>query len=286
MIQAYSKRLLSPFTGQVQIVETETARALTLDGKQWAIQYKHVSGPAGQDARSQQGKTQQPGNIRVAHIENSVIERVRVPSFLDTDEIDEQIRVLSGYLGDITLPLPAADMYEFWLLDEKHEAPLALIYSCVKAEEMPLYPFKPEWTALSAARMEVARTPEEQQHYVPPVNYRLQQLVTERAGRRPRAAWIRRRENESGAFPPCLLSEDWEEEAHCQLCQRYLRRLAPRLLMLHGLDRADRQRLEVAAQEHAIEVEQFYPLYPEIADEELMAAIRVEARLRRASPDA
>ena len=283
MIRTYSKRLLSPYTGQIQIVETDRARALTLGDKRWAIQYIHAPSVARHGNRTPDGKTVQPGNIRVAHIENSVIERVRIPPFLDQQKIDEQINMLAEHLPDIALPLPAADKYEFWLLDEKDEAPIALIYSCVKAEEMPSYPFKPEWTALSAARMEVSRTPEEQERNIPPVNYRVQQLISERAGHKPRAAWFNRNKQDTENFPPLLLVEDWEEDEHYQLCQRYIRRLAPRLLMLHGLERVDRQRLEMAAKENVLEVDNFYPLYPEVVNEEVMATIRVEAHLRRSA---
>jgi hypothetical protein len=39
MIRAYSRRLLSPFTGVAQISETSRARAVSPDGRNWAIQY-------------------------------------------------------------------------------------------------------------------------------------------------------------------------------------------------------------------------------------------------------
>ena len=278
MIHAYSKRLLSPYLGQVQIIETSRARALTLDGKMWEIQFIRSSADNDQNHDS---STPNNSYIRVASIEDSEIKRLTLPSFLEEQGIDDRILELSEFIKGVELPLPAADHYEYWLLDYKDESPLALIYSCVKAEEMPMYPSRPEWTALSAARMEVKKTPDEQAYYVPPVNYRLEQLVTERAGKRPRAAWIKRRASETQDFPPCLVSELWEEEEHHQLCQRYIQRQAPRLLMLHQLEHADRLRLEIAAKENALEVERFYPLYPEVVDEQQMSAIRVEARMRR-----
>jgi hypothetical protein len=114
------------------------------------------------------------------------------------------------------------------------------------------------------------------------VNYRLERLVNERAGKRPRARWIRRREGLTETFPACLVREDWENEEDRHLCERYIERQAPRLLMLHGLSRSDRLRLESYARENALEVERFFRLYPEVADEKLMSAIRVEARLRLA----
>ena len=281
MIQAYSKRLLSPFTGQVQIVESTSARALTLGGAEWEIQYKLPHERGGMLSHDADGKALRHRYCRLAVIRDSGIERIPPPLGLDTVQVEKSIEELCAHLADVSLPLPAADHYEFWLLDEKNESPLALIYSCIKEDEMPLYPFRPEWTALSAARMEVKRMPEEEQHYVPPVNYRVQQMVNERAGRKPRASWIRRREGLPTVFPPLLLTEDWEEEEQYQLCQRYIQRQAPRLLMLQGLSRDDRRRLERAAREEVFEVERFYPLYPDIVDEQLMSNIRVEARLRR-----
>ena len=80
------------------------------------------------------------------------------------------------------------------------------------------------------------------------------------------------------------MREDWQEEADHDLCQRYLLRKAPRLLMLQGLSQHDRERLEIAAKRHVIEVDQYFSLYPEVNDHDRMSAIRVEARLRRNAP--
>ena len=281
MIQAYSKRLLSPFTGQVQIVENDQARALTLDDNTWELQYR-VSFGRGPVADQQQA-VKKHNYVRAAIIRPSGIERMLLPRYLDTNAVEEQVQELAAYLEKVSVPLPPADMHEYWLLDEADEQPLALIFSCLHAEEMPLFPQRPEWTATPAAIMEVARIPEEERHYVPPVNYRLEHLVNERAGRRPRARWIRRRAGQTGTFPSCLVRVDWESEEDRRLCQRYIERQAPRLLMLHGLKHDDRLRLEGYARQNALEVERFFPLYPAVADDELMSAICVEARLRLAA---
>ena len=55
--------------------------------------------------------------------------------------------------------------------------------------------------------------------------------------------------------------------------------------MLHGLEREERLRLEGYARRYALEVERFFHLYPAVADEKAMSAIRVEARLRLAAGD-
>ena len=114
-------------------------------------------------------------------------------------------------------------------------------------------------------------------------NYRLQKQVEERAGNKPRAAWFERTEPVTDDFPPCLIRDEWEDPECQRVCDLYLQRLAPRLLMMAGLPRAVRQRLEQAACEHVFEVEQFYSLYPEVVDDSLLTTARVEARLRRAN---
>jgi len=283
MIGAYSQRLLPPFSGQVQIASSDRARALSLDGVNWEIQF--LRGIQDRQRRVQQrhGYAGGPYYIPVAILKNSEIRRLALPSFLDTREIDERVVELSAFLADASLPFPASDHYEYWLLDEKEESPLALIFSCRKSDEMASYPSHPEWTALPASMMKIQNTPEEEARSDPPVNYRLERLVAERAGQSPRAAWFQRRPTETTTFPCCLVSEEWEDEAHRQLCRRYIHRQSPRLLMLHGLKHADRLRLEMAARGEALEVERFYLLYPDVADRKQMAAIRVEARLRRSA---
>ncbi len=277
MIQAYSKRLLCPYKGQVQIVEADRARAITMDGNAWEIQFMiEVPQSGGQHPESKQSY------IRVALMTGDKIQHIALPTHLQNDAIDNGIQQLAEYLKDVRLPLPAADDYEYWLLDEADESPIALIYSCTSAEQMPHYPSRPEWTALPSAQMKVEPLPEEDD-FLPPVNYRLEQLINERAGRNPKARWIKRREGLDMEFPACLVTENWENEADRQLCQRYIERQAPRLLMLHGLDQEQRLRLELAAKPYAMEVAHFYPLYPDVADDKLMSAIRVEARLRSAS---
>lgn len=272
MIRAYSKKLLFPYTGQVQIIETTSARALTLDGKNWEIQF----------LRKDSNEPEQDKYFRVAIIKDSELKRITLPSYLYDSEIDERIVELAEFIANVNLPFPAEDIFEYWLLDEKEKAPLALIFSCCKAEQMATYPSITEWTALPSSAMKIEATPDEESRNEAPVNYRFERLVAERAGYNPRAAWFTRRHSETETFPSCLVSEEWEDEAQDELCQRYIQRQAPRLLMLHGLDKTDRLRLEQAAKAYALEVERFCAMYPDVVDKKLMTAIRVEARLRRA----
>lgn len=53
--------------------------------------------------------------------------------------------------------------------------------------------------------------------------------------------------------------------------------------MLHGVSLDERRRMELAAAANALDVARFYPLYPEVADTNVMDKIRIEARLRMAA---
>ncbi len=280
MIKTYSQRLLTPYYGQVQIAESARARALTVDGQTWEIQFLHL-GNGGPTHTNNGAQSTSLRYRRAISISDSEIRQKRVGSMLDTRQTaDERILELTDFLVDITLPFPAADHFEYWLLDSKDQSPLALIFSCRESEQMNAYPSRPEWTALPAAVMPIEMTEDEKSYSSAPVNYRLERQVAERAGCNPKAKWFTRRLNEEQSFPTFMLREDWQEEENADLCQRYLKRQSPRLLMLHGLSQELRRQLEINARQYALEVARFYPLYPEVVDQSLMNAILVEARLR------
>jgi hypothetical protein len=250
-----------------------------MDGDMWEIQFIYANGRSGNAGSGrQQGRF-----IRAAHIRHCDLERVIENPSAEDGEVDERILELARFLLEAPLPFQAADRYEYWLLDPKDNSPLALIFSCVEASEMASFPKLTDWTALPAAVMPIETSEDERSKSYGPVNYRLERCVAERAGTKPRARWFTRRPHESEDFPPFLVREDWKSEEHRDLCQRYLHRQAPRLLMLHGMGWEERRRMELAAKANALDVERFYPLYPEIADKHVMDKIRIEARLRKAA---
>lgn len=281
MIKTYSQRLTPPFSGVVQIAESERARALTMDGHTWEIHFRHATAGDGRSGPHLHSH----GYRRVAHVRQSDMATISEQGTQDGRDIDERILELTRFLTQVDLPFPAADEYEYWLLDAKDESPLAMVFSCTEAEHMPAFPVRLEWTALPAAVMPIEATTEEKACSSAPVNYRVERLVAERAGNRPKARWFRRRPTETDTFPGMLLREDWDDEADHALCQRYLMRQSTRLLMLHGLEDDDRSRLEQASRPHVMEVARFYSMYPLVIDNELMSTIRVEARMRGLSVD-
>ncbi len=274
---------MPPYYGQAQIAESERARALTIDGQSWEIQFL-LEGRGDQAISNNDNRSTKLSYRRAVTISDRDIKQKNIGK--DTlQAVDERILELTNFLADVSLPFPVADTYEYWLLDAKDQSPLALIFSAKDPEQMKAYPSRPEWTALPAAVMPIEMTEDEKSYSSAPVNYRFERLVAERAGINPKAKWFTRTANEEQLFPAYMVSEDWLEEEADDLCQRYLKRQSPRLLMLHGLDQAQRKQLEINARAHALEVERFYSLYPDVVDQTMMNAILVEARLRGSSED-
>jgi len=269
MIRTFSERLMPPYSGQVQIAESATYRALTIDGQVWEIQYVNRS------------------HVRVATLTASEIKsQAQTPELLDQEIADEELVELLNHLAGIELPFPGTDVFEYWLLDSEDESPIALIFSCSTAAQMEKFPSRAEWTALPAAVMPVTKTEDEIRDDAPPVNYRLERQVAERAGINAKARWFERSASQQQQFPPFMVTENWSDAEQSALCQRYIDRQAPRLLMLQGLDHAHRQRLETSCRAYAGEVARFHGLYPEVLDKELIQSLRVEAHLRAASGNA
>jgi len=275
MIRAYSQRLLPPYSG---------ARAQSFDGINWEIHYLSGNEQTSDQKHRVQGYGLDKGYYNVASLKNGNLNVFNFPRCVDPDQVSESIHELTEFLSTAQVPFPAEDIYEFWLLDGADDSPLALIYSCCDESVMDRYSGQIQWTALPHSKMGIENTEDEQARNEPPVNHRIQLLVANRAGLNPHAAWFKRDSNETNGFPALLVREDWQEQADHDLCQRYLMRKAPRLLMLQGLSTEHRDQLEVAAKQHVFEVDDYFPLYPEVNDQRLMTAIRVEARLRRASP--
>ena len=276
MLTTYSMRLSPPFSGQVQIAETDSARALTLDGEVWELQFIHKyveQGGSGEQIPRRR-------HVRVATLSYGDLENLVAKPNDQGRAVDTRIVELAEALIDVELPFPASDTFEYWLLDAEDGSPLAFLWSCSDESQTVNYERRPNWTALPAIQMPIEKTDEEIQCGIPPVNARLESLISARAGPNPKAGWFDRSHGARDSFPPLLLKEDWHEASEYNLCQRYLQRQAPRLLMLHNLQHADRLRMEQAAQSNVLELARFYPVYPGVADAALMNTMRVEARLR------
>jgi hypothetical protein len=140
MIKTYSQRLLPPYYGQAQIAESERARALTIDGQIWEIQFL-LAEHGGLTHSNNDAQGTKLSYRRVVTISDSDIRQKNIGSSqtkgLDKEQtVDERILELTDFLADISLPFPAADHLEYWLLDAKDQSPLALIFSAKDAVQM------------------------------------------------------------------------------------------------------------------------------------------------------
>ena len=84
-------------------------------------------------------------------------------------------------------------------------------------------------------------------------------------------------------FPELPVRDQWPSEAEQALMDRWIQRMAPRLLCLPYLDDATRARLEPLAREQAVDVDMLWRLYPRLMDNGFVKAARIEARLRTSS---
>jgi len=280
----YSKRLLQPYVGVVQIADFDWARALTLDGVNWSIRYTNNE------------------NKTTRHARYSHDPRVNLTMIVNTEGDQPKMRVIRRHssnekllsdsqrmfdvLKHSQIPFRAADNYEYWLLDNNDDSPVALLHSCLHADHMSLPVPPAEWLSIPAAELSIPYPDvNESSDYRLPVNAYLQQIIEDCAGTKPKTAWFNRRIDSDTYFPPCLIRDNWDSPQNQQISELYLNRIAPRLLMIDGLSHAVRQYLEKKASKYAFDVDTFFPLYPEVLDKRFLKAARVEARLRRTNND-
>ena len=294
-IRRYAERRLNPFLGVIQVIESDLGRAISTDGQNWEIQL-YAARPVGWGSLGaarpfslyRHGVWSEAEGLACFPSPPTVereLARVAGQGFI------EAIRAARG-----ALPFPLRDRYERWLLDAGAEQrPLALLEAVTGAE--PLAQGRaPKWRC----------TLGESQGLDADGRAALEAQVWARAGQASRGQWFRREPDGSGMalaaravmpgqvndalggrcleaedFPELLLWEGWEEAEDRDRVGQYLAALAPRLLML-PLGAATRARLEQAAADQALAVDQFHRLYPQVEDAALLVRLRVEARLRRA----
>ena len=298
-VETYSARQLSPFTGNVQIIKTPFARALSLDGKIWQIQTICES-------------HQQQWNINTDIQRRFIIygswdmhnQLSRFPIDPSLDVPDESI--ISRYL--ITeiknnlhhLPFKPQDFYECWLLARETNLPVTLLASCTDENLISSLPKIKHWRSRSGNETEFASTPT-----IYPGNpfILLEDKINELTSMPLRAQWFLRNSDRSGSgldgqhinadlqcrllsssdFPELLLNTNWDDANLSQLTNDYIHWLAPRLRTLYHLSSSNRSMLELLAQHQPLEVLRYYKNYPEIVNQTLINKILVEAKLRISS---
>ncbi len=285
MTKRYCKRVLLPYVGVIQVLDLGWARALSVDGKTWSVRYQQH-----ENHKTRMARLNYDPRVNIAimiSIEQDHMQSRTIRTDLEPGQTEIDCQRIFEALRSARIPFEAADHYEYWLLDAQDDNPLALLHTCVDENEVYSHTPAPVWHTIPAAELAIEDPlTEDDAVYQPPVNYRLQQLVETQAGRKPRAVWFKRTSGDTDNFPACLIKAQWDDPEVQRLCDLYLQRLAPRLLMLSGLPARLRERLEIDACKHAHEVESFHRLYPQVINENLLTAARVEARLRQANKHA
>lgn len=282
----YSIRLLGPYHGTAQVVEMSGFRALSIDGHCWRLQIK------------QQGSRYAFHGVWYHNKKGSLIETAQTETYFSA------MREMPA------LPFPLADFMELWMLDGKHQLPLALLSSRVSTENPPrieevswraAYPDDHEFIAPSL----LIDLPDEDSQSIFPHNEVLHRCIHARADALRRAQWFSRnmedgsgrgyggcnidvglegRTLDSYQFPELLVSEiGWDTDREAGLVLDYHHWQAPNLLTHNTVSPETRSRLEKHACRQAGKLYQIRQLLPEIINKEMVDTALVEAVIIRSA---
>lgn len=305
---AYATRLLNPFQGTAQIVDTGHARAVSTDGVNWRLQI-----------RSEIYKTPWSSLAITEHYDRYFVygvwsqqdglARVPVHPSLYQEHVTQAAEDLLIQLEQFNQQVPFAlrDSRELWLMDADGHLAIALLSSQIPDEDTPIYK-QVRWTATANAETPfttMAYAEEQARATIKaPAQDLLIRLIRQRCKRPYQALWVERQADGSGTilhnhagkpvrrheilaadiFPTCLLSTHWHAPVATQLVTDYLHWQAPLLLML-PLPLTCRRELERQAQRRPLAVHRYHRLYPAVYDKELLNKILVEAVLRKSSEE-
>jgi hypothetical protein len=285
-VRCYAKRRVNPFRGVMQIIESEEGRALSCNGVVWEILVRATRGsnPDNLD-REQDKKTYY--RFGMWSMDYGLMKRSDSPvDDQDYFDLSSKSDVLVGYLQEYhdQLPFPLEDNLELWLFDKDDHRPLALLSSVLPDASLPS-PGPKVWSASKGP----AGTASQRRY---PHAEELEAQVKQRAGNRMYTHWLRRLTGGEGVFegtddsipaeqfPVLLLDENWTDECEQRCVRDYIRWVSPSLLTLQHLDRATRERVENNLNVQAISIEHHWRLYPEVIDQKLLKAARVQSRIQ------
>jgi hypothetical protein len=305
----YSLRLLSPFRGVLQLVETPDAQAVSIDGVHWRIQVRAAIAKQRRGMLDSEDVTNRP----VAYgswSRKGGLRRAPVNPSAKLDDIRQRAEALLSALLAYhnRVPFDTRDHAELWLLDEANRQPLALLASARDPGELP-QPKSIKWqptahgdlsfTSSSLAGGNAARLTKATPYHRDVVAA----LVNKAAGHRPGAQWFWRDESGSGrgltgwhlepglegralppkAFPELLVRELWDDPVDQQLMSDFIDWQAPLLLTQPHISTPARDRLERAARKAPLQIYALYHVYPTVTNRDLINAALVEAEIRRSA---
>lgn len=298
----YSQRMLNPFRGVMNIIETGCADAVTTDGVHWTLYLRDeaLQGMAN-DGRM---------DIEVLDIRFGIWSKTkglkRAP-LLNTMEYKavqkagyELLEVVKQYSGQI--PFALADRFELWLLDKYMDEPLALVDSKCYASDITTTEHIPWTTGIFCRKNFHSEFLASQNILDSKINHAewLKQQVNNATGHQPRVQWFYRDTSRNGIglacsqknkilegrivnkwqFPKFLVNHKWLDAPLTIVIDEYLAWQAPWLLLLEHMSDSIRGQLEKLACKQALQVEALQHLYPKTINHQCITTARIEARLR------
>lgn len=288
-VREYAIRRVNPFLGVMQIVEAEEGRALSCNGVVWEILVSATQGSTW-GTRGQKEKKKTYYRFGMWSMNDGLMKRANSPaSDQDYFELASKCETLVEYVRarHNQLPFHLEDNIELWLFDRNNQQPLALLSSLIPGASLPS-PEPRHWSSCIGA----GGSPSQRRF---PQARELEAQVKQRAGFNIKKYWINRLpcgdgivENTgdtipSDSFPVFLLDEKWANDEEQRRAREYIKWISPSLLTLQHLDNATRVRIEKHLNVQAVSIEHHWHLYPEIINQKLLKAARVQSKIEKSS---
>ena len=297
--ETYSAKQLSPFTGNVQIINTAFARALSLDGNTWQIQTICESHQQQWNINS---NTPRRFIIYGTWDKHNQLSRHPIDPMLDVpdESIIRKYLIHAISINLHKLPFKPKDSYECWLLERETGLPLTLLATSIDENLITEYARPHHWRSRSGNETEFTSITT---NYSSNPFIMLESKIHKLTSHPFHIQWVLRNTDRSGSviqhqhshpnsdrqllpasdFPELLLKTNWNDAELSKLTTDYTHWLSPRLLTLHHLSRNTRAMLENYAQRQSNEVLRYHKNYPDIIDRQLINKTLVEAKLRNSA---
>jgi len=308
-IEYYSIRLLNPFQGILQIVRSDTARALSNDGINWRLQIRL---DPDQISRGLVDNKQAFNAYRLFGIwsQRDGLTRLPLQPGLDSEQANLIVSTIISSLENLPdRPFPLKDCFELWLLNKNNELPLALLASACSLDNVPntvelrWLPCLPGDNNFKLNCYELVSSNTAMEQKGKQASDFLSNLVMMRCKNPPHAYWISRQSDGTGIvfgdetnapisstiefpaelFPYNMITTDIFSPAEQKILNQYLRWVGPYLLSLQNISDTIREQLEIEACRRPTLVHTIHRTIPKIINRKLINAALIEAELLKAA---